>query len=239
MQHHIFFRNLPPRQNILQHHVETCTIRIFILSCITVIISHENDHHFVNLIYWQQHEHVINFFILLFLRSEGCHRDIFCKVENTTCSVTLRSRGNMEEQISHKKVSACDEKTFQCKQCAKCFHHVGNLRKHERLHTGEGTHKCNQCEKVFSREETLKQHERTHSGEKPFKCNHCGTCFTHTGALKMHKKNTHRREAFWMQTMWKMFSWGTKSKEPRDRTQKKKRNINATSVESVIHGHRM
>ena len=136
----------------------------------------------------------MNSFYSSLLRSEGCHRDIFCKVENTTCSASLRSRDDMEEQISHKKVSGCDGKTFQCKQCGKCFHHVGNLRKHERLHTEEGTLNCNQCGKVFSREETLKQHNRTHSGEKPFKCNHCGKCFRNSGNFTSHKRTHHTVE---------------------------------------------
>ena len=50
---------------------------------------------------------------------------------------------------------------------------LGNLKRHERKHTGGKPFKCKQCNKAFSVAGNLKLHERIHTGEKPFKCKNC------------------------------------------------------------------
>ena len=77
---------------------------------------------------------------------------------------------------------------MKCKQCGKCFSQVGNLRKHERVHTREKPYECKHCGKCFSQAESLRQHERVHTGEKPYECKQCGKCFSQAGSLRIHER---------------------------------------------------
>ena len=72
--------------------------------------------------------------------------------------------------------------SLQCKKCGKCFSVAGDLKIHERVHTGEKSHECKQCGKGFSQAGDLRKHERVHTGEKPYECKQCGKCFNQAGA---------------------------------------------------------
>jgi KRAB domain-containing zinc finger protein len=68
-----------------------------------------------------------------------------------------------------------------------CFAQAGDMKKHQRVHTGEKSYSCTQCEKRFSRQD----HMKVHTGERPFACTHCGKRFSERRYLRIHQQKNH------------------------------------------------
>ncbi|XP_072312627.1 uncharacterized protein [Eucyclogobius newberryi] len=120
------------------------------------------------------------------------------------------SRGNMHSNINRicidttKGRMGCfqSEDLHVCVICGKTFSRVGNLRIHQRCHTGEKPYGCVLCGRRFTQAGDLKKHKRVHTGEKPYFCTHCGKSFSRRENLKRHQR-IHIGETLRLQQVWR------------------------------------
>ncbi|KAM9836467.1 zinc finger protein 16-like [Aulostomus maculatus] len=81
------------------------------------------------------------------------------------------------------------EKPFMCPECGERFRHAARLKSHRLVHSGaQSPFPCPQCGKGFSVLSGLKRHQRVHTGESPYACPQCGRCFKELGNLYTHQR---------------------------------------------------
>ncbi|KAM4565256.1 zinc finger protein 16-like isoform 1-T1 [Fundulus diaphanus] len=81
------------------------------------------------------------------------------------------------------------EKPFVCPECGERFRHAARLKSHRLVHSGaQSPFPCPQCGKGFSVLSGLKRHQRVHTGESPYACPECGRCFKELGNLYTHQR---------------------------------------------------
>lgn len=81
------------------------------------------------------------------------------------------------------------EKVYTCKECNKSFPKYYDLRRHNKLHTGEHPFMCEICGLGFTDNNRLIIHVgREHTGRKPFECSVCDKAFCRSSDLNRHMK---------------------------------------------------
>lgn len=90
----------------------------------------------------------------------------------------------------HKKTHKSDE--LSCNNCGKHFLDQVKLRKHEKIHTGQGEHECEVCQKRFNTSSSLILHRNIHLPVLPFKCDVCDKQFAQKGNFQTHVKKYHQ-----------------------------------------------
>ncbi|XP_061435250.1 zinc finger protein 235-like [Lethenteron reissneri] len=108
------------------------------------------------------------------------------------CGQCLYNTDHIGNMKNHERTHT-GERPFKCPTCGNGFSEAGSLNVHQRTHTGEKPFKCTVCVKTFTNSGNLIIHQRTHTGEKPFKCTVCGKAFTRSGYLNIHQR-THTGE---------------------------------------------
>ncbi|KAF9415934.1 hypothetical protein HW555_006566 [Spodoptera exigua] len=84
-----------------------------------------------------------------------------------------------------------DTRPYPCQYCGKRFHQKSDMKKHTYIHTGEKPHKCVVCSKAFSQSSNLITHMRKHTGYKPFSCGLCDKAFQRKVDLRRHRDSQH------------------------------------------------
>lgn len=93
-----------------------------------------------------------------------------------------RSFKHATQKAIHVRKAHTGERPFACPHagCDRAFHSSGDLKSHEKTHSGAREHVCGTCGKALSSRNALKVHERAlHTLDRPFKCDvpSCGMTY--------------------------------------------------------------
>ncbi|EEC15933.1 zinc finger protein, putative [Ixodes scapularis] len=80
---------------------------------------------------------------------------------------------------------------FECSRCPYSSVNKFDVKRHERIHTGEKPFQCRFCNRAFNQSSTLISHRRTHTGERPYRCGRCDRGFSRKGDMQRHWNRSH------------------------------------------------
>ncbi|XP_023241077.1 protein krueppel-like [Centruroides sculpturatus] len=98
----------------------------------------------------------------------------------------LRERIRFEKWLKRHRRIHTGQGLFTCKYSNRRFTQSCHLLDHVKTHTGEKPFSCDYSKRSFMQKPNLIRHLRVHTGEKPFSCNHCLQKFRFKRSLKYH-----------------------------------------------------
>lgn len=109
-----------------------------------------------------------------------------------SCQICGKAVGSAKQLKRHQKIHT-GEKSNSCMICNKKFRTLENLKALEIRHgeRGERPFSCDICLQRFCEKSKLKRHQLIHEGEKPHPCNYCDLKFRQHNHLKRHVQTIH------------------------------------------------
>ena len=160
-----------------------------------------------------------------------------------------RSFKHATQKAIHVRKAHTGERPFVCAHegCARAFHSSGDLKSHEKTHSGAREHVCGTCGKALSSRNALKVHERAlHTLDRPFKCEvpECGMTYMTRLDLDRHAakhaKNKAREEKAKLSQLEKRASRAERQvkllREKQGKMEKKERKMQAAVGGSTMLG---
>ena len=92
------------------------------------------------------------------------------------------------------------EKTYECAQCPAKFARRDELKRHQKIHSGDRPLDCPYCDKRFMRSDHRTTHIRTHTGEKPYRCTECDKSFARSDEKSRHMRVHNRTDVVTVST---------------------------------------
>lgn len=109
------------------------------------------------------------------------------------CGAFLDDNNKKSEiKLKRKKKKVSLNSGGVCSFCGYKTNHTGQLREHQRKHTGEKPEICSFCNKGFSGRKTLEAHKRIHTGERPYKCKFCNLSYPQRTSVNCHVRSQHK-----------------------------------------------
>ncbi|KAJ8664980.1 hypothetical protein QAD02_006642 [Eretmocerus hayati] len=116
------------------------------------------------------------------MRTHSDHMAYSCEI----CGRKFKFTSNLNAHM--RGVHSNEKQQNPCWICKKNFSSKSSLKKHIKLHTGEGVSTCSICHKDFSSKQSLLVHMRAHQNH-PYSCTKCRKKFSQKEGLESHNKN--------------------------------------------------